>query len=232
MNSITVLCSNYNSDQWIQGYLDCLNSQVKVGFDVVFVDAKSTDNSLSTIKNYKFQDSINVKVIEEDKTIGIAEAWNIAISNSETKYVLNINTDDRLYKTGILIYQSYLDLYPNIDVFYSPCHVVKDKEHKVLVSVYNWAEYSHDWLLKQCICGPFPLLKRQPLLDVGLFNTKYTSSFDYEMWLRLSKSGHSFYKIPEPVGSYYLNPVGKSTDASTRNIAVQEDLEIRSIYRG
>ncbi len=231
MNNITVLCSNYNSDKWIQGYLDCLNSQVGIGFNVVFVDAKSTDNSLATIKDYKFRDGINVLIIECDENIGIAEAWNIAVKNSHTKYILNLNTDDRLYRTGILTYTTYLKLYPNVDVFYSPCHVVKDADHKELINIYNWAEYSHGRLLIECICGPFPLLKRQPIVDVGLFNTIYTSAFDYEMWLRLSSLGYSFYKISEPVGSYYHNLTGKSTNPKTRQIAVQEEIEIRTMYQ-
>ena len=46
MEKLTVLCSNYNSDRWIDGYLESLNSQLLTEFTVIFVDANSNDHSL------------------------------------------------------------------------------------------------------------------------------------------------------------------------------------------
>ena len=48
---ISILCSNYNSDGWIDNYLSYLNSQTLEEFEVIFVDASSTDDSLQKIKD-------------------------------------------------------------------------------------------------------------------------------------------------------------------------------------
>ena len=41
--SISVICSNYNSEKWIDSYLNSLNDQFLENFEVVFVDALSGD---------------------------------------------------------------------------------------------------------------------------------------------------------------------------------------------
>ena len=64
MDKLTVLCSNYNSDRWIDGYLESVNNQLLDNFTIIFVDANSNDHSLKTIKNYKFRNGITKKVIE------------------------------------------------------------------------------------------------------------------------------------------------------------------------
>ena len=64
MNKISIICSNYNSSLWIDEYLQFVNYQTSKGFDMIFVDACSTDDSLKRIKDFKFKPHINSKIIE------------------------------------------------------------------------------------------------------------------------------------------------------------------------
>ena len=77
--SVTVICSNYNSAKWIDGYLRNINNQLLAEFDIIFVDANSTDGSLQTIKDVQFREGINKTVVESEKRITVYEAWNDAI---------------------------------------------------------------------------------------------------------------------------------------------------------
>ena len=52
-SKISILCSNYNSSKWIDGYLKSINNQLLDCFEIIFVDANSTDNSLKTIKSFR-----------------------------------------------------------------------------------------------------------------------------------------------------------------------------------
>ena len=228
---VTVVCSNYNSDNWIDGYLECINNQTLPKFNIIFVDANSSDNSLRTIKEAKFRPGIGVKVLEYDYTLSIYAAWNSAILAADTEYVINVNTDDRLYPGGLSTYLSYADMYPKVDVFYGSCNVVDKEDHNTPIALYYWPEHSHEALLHHCYCGPFPLLKREAILDAGLFDIDLTISGDYEMWLRLSKAGRLLKKVPDTVGSYYLNPTGMSTDPEKFEEHVKQDTLIRSLHR-
>lgn len=228
----TIICSNYNSILWIDNYLDYLNKQTTDEFDVIFVDANSTDGSLEVIQNYNFRKGITKKLFKSNSRISIYEAWNIGILNSETPYVMNYNTDDKLYPAAIGINEIYALKNPNVDVFYSPCLVSSDKDHTSFITVYFWHDYSHELLLKNCLMGPYPYLKKQTIIEDGLFNPKFTISGDYEMWMRMSKKGRSFKKVPEIFGCYFLNPVGMSSsnDQGRLQEHIRQDKEIRNLY--
>lgn len=234
MNSMTtVLCSNYNSINFINNYLNYLNNQIIEHFDVIFVDSNSTDGSLEIIKNYQFRDGINKKIIKHENRVSIYQCWNDAILNASTPYVMNYNTDDCLYPTAILTNQTYAVMYPDVDVFYSPCFISHEKSHKKISNIYMWGDYSHESLLNGCFIGPYPYLKKSSVVADGLFNPKYTISGDYEMWLRMSSNKRKFLKIPEVFGCYFFNPTGRSTEGSEERIRTHqsEDSEIRLKYR-
>ena len=228
--SVTVICSNYNSAKWIDGYLANINNQLLREFDIIFVDANSDDGSLDTINNFKFREGIHKEVIERTERVSVYEAWNIAIAEAETEYIINVNTDDRLYPAGLITYLNYAQAFPSMDIFYGSCVVCEDMDHQRITGIFQWPEYSHETLLKMCIGGPFPMVKRSSLIEDGLFDPSFTISGDYEMWLRMSKKGRKFCKVVEPVGSYYRNPEGISTKSSGMPEHIRQDNLIRRTY--
>ena len=230
---ITILCSTYNSSKWIDGYLQSINDQILKNFDIVFVDANSNDGSLQTIKNFKFRDGINSKILEYRERISIYDAWNIAINEAETPYVVNVNTDDRLFNAGLHIYQGYCQAAGWADIIYGTYLVVSDAHHHRFSGLRLCVPHSHNLLLQGCYVGPFPLLKKESIVDDGMFDPKYTISGDYEMWLRMSKKNRKFLHIVEPVGSYFDNPEGMSTNRESKHWQehIRQDTEIRNLYK-
>jgi len=217
--------------EWVEGYCDAVNSQMLSEFDLVVCDANSEDGSREFFKNYKFREGINVIFRDYKSRIGVYDAWNGALEETRTPYVMNVNTDDRLFPGALTTMLGYAVTRPDIDVFYSRCLVTDDKDHSNIVQLYDWPEYSHENMLGQCLCGPFPLVKRDSLVKAGKFNPKYTISGDYEMWLRMSKKGFRFMKVKEPIGSYYFNPTGVSTDTSRFDEHLKQDIEIREMHK-
>lgn len=229
MNKITVICSNYNSDRWIDEYCAFLNNQSDSCFDLIFVDAKSTDESLNKFKNFKFNPKINIKIIELNTKISLYEAWNMALKKCNTEYFMNYNTDDLICEKAIEIYNKYCSENSKIDVFYGPCGFVKTRKIDEYIGFGNWPEYSHEILKQYCICGPFPLIKTESAIKAGYFNEFFTSSGDYEMWLRMSYKGYKFKRIPEMIGSFYFRE--DSIHSINHQIAQAEDFLIQNKYK-
>lgn len=228
MNNITIICSTYNSNNWIDEYLNILNNQKCEGFDVIFVDANSTDGSLNKIKLFNFDPKIKVRIIESKTRIGVYEAWNTAIKKCNTPYFMNYNTDDLLCEHAIQIYNSYINKYPDVDIFYGPCGFVHTRKIDEYVGFGNWPEYNHEILLQYCFCGPFPLVKTESAIRAGYFNEFFISSGDYEMWLRMSKKAYKFMRIPEIIGSFYGRP---DSISANQKIAQVEDFLIQNKYK-
>ena len=229
-NKITILCSNYNSDKWIEGYLECLDKQT-IPFDIVFVDANSTDNSLWTIQTFKFSNpEVNKTVITSDKRIGLYNAWNMAIQCADTEYVMNLNTDDRIFVNTLDMYDFFSGEYPDVDLFYSKFGIVEDIGHEEILQIRQWPAHAHNRLLQFCYGGPFPLVKKQTLIEMGLFNTRYFSSADYDMWLRMSYFEKKFRRIDMILGTFYLNKEGISNNPDKLEQIQSHDREIQAKY--
>ena len=229
MNKISIICSNYNSDRWISDYLNYIDNQIDKNFEIIFIDAKSEDDSLNKIKDFALNSSVKTSIIECDKRIGIYEAWNLGIKSCKTDYIMNYNTDDMIYRYAISIYNYYINNNPDIDVIYGPCAFVKNRNIQDFSMYANWPEYSHEAMMAMCICGPFPLIKKSAFDKVGYFDEDFISSGDYEMWARMSKAGLKFKKIPEIIGSFYHRD--DSIHATNSEKARQEDLLIQNKYK-
>lgn len=229
---ISILCSNYNSSEWISNYCNYLNSQLLYSFEVIFVDALSTDDSLQKIKDFTFREGIEVKIIELSSRETVYAAWNIAIEASKHDYVMNYNTDDKLFRGALLTLQAYISQNSAVDVFYSNCFLSNNKEH-TLDNFHNWMDASKkENLLEGCCVGPFPLLKKKTVIDCGMFNPDFWITGDYEMWCRMQSKGAKFYKVDDTMGVYFKNPVGVSTTPNIdRHIEhVRQDNLIREMY--
>ena len=229
---ISILCSVYNSSEHLDRYLEYVNQQTLESFEIIFVDANSSDDSLSKIINYNFREGITKKVMQATERIGIYEAWNQAILHSSHEYVMNYNTDDKLYRTALQTYLTYSKIHPEADVIYGGSFISHTPDHQPN-SWYGWADANvKENLLKGCCVGPYPLLKKSTIVDAGMFDSKFSISGDYEMWCRLSSLGKTFRQIEEPVGIYYNNPDGVSTKQTQERLSAHllEDQAIRSKY--
>jgi len=228
---ISLVCSVYNAEKYLPTYLNYVNSQILARFEVVFVDANSSDNSLSMIKEFKFREGIKVQVIECDTRVSIYEAWNLGIQASTYDYVMNYNTDDKLFSGALMLLYCYILQHPEADVVYSNCFVSDNIDHSRLVGFYNWKNADNlSTLLGGCCCGPFPLLKKESIIEQGLFNPEFTISGDYEMWCRMKYNGKRFHKVEEALGVYYHNPKGVSTDPENNKEHIRQDTLIRQLY--
>lgn len=229
--TITIMCSNYNSRDWIEGYLDAVNKQTLEKFDIIIIDAKSTDDSLSTIKKTNLREGINRTLVEEEERIPIYAAWNKAVRMAKTDYVVNWNTDDRMIPTALKTYEDYTKKYPEADLFYPCISFVGDKEHTIITETYTGPEvHSFDILKTRCYPGPFPLVKKESIISAGMFREDLTIVGDHELWLRMAITGMEFIHVPQILGTYYLNPVGFGSNPKHQEEAMRQVRYVQSVY--
>lgn len=232
---ISILCSTYNSSKYIDKYLTYLNEQFLPEFEVIFVDAASTDDSLTKIIDFEFREGIKKQVFTFDTKISIYEAWNHAIKHSSYDYVMNYNTDDRLLPSALSTMEEYSRLYPEASVIYSKyCGICTEDSLDQIGNLYQWNDAGGPIqnLLNGCCCGPCPLLKKSAIVDEGMFDPSFTISGDYEMWCRLRSRGHIIKRVDELTCIYYNNPEGVSTTPTQKRLQehVAQDTFIRQRY--
>jgi GT2 family glycosyltransferase len=221
---ITIICSNYNSDIWIEEYLRYVNYQKNSEFDIIFIDACSTDNSLNKIKSFKFNPNIECKIIECKEKIGLYAAWNIGIKIAKTDYIMNFNTDDMLFDYALETYEKWIKQDTEADIIFGPFGLVKTRDMYNFVSYAKWPKYNHALLMYEYLCGPFPLIKKKVFEEIGYFDESYISAGDYEMVARMSKNGYNFRQIDQCIGCFYE----RSDSISNRDKQLLDD-EIKRV---
>ena len=91
---ISVIVPAYNSEKYIKRCLDSLGRQTYSGFEAVIIDDGSTDQTLRIVKDYTRNDE-RYKVFHQ-MNMGLSDARNTGIDNSNGKYIIFLDSDDEL----------------------------------------------------------------------------------------------------------------------------------------
>jgi len=91
---ISVIVPVYNTSQYIPECLDSIFSQDFNDFEVICINDGSTDDSEKILEQYKKKYN-NIKILYEDNQ-GLSAARNLGIKNSSGKYILFVDSDDKV----------------------------------------------------------------------------------------------------------------------------------------
>lgn len=230
---VSIITSLYKGGAYIEHFMANITSQtIFADCELIIIDANSPENESEVITAYQ-QRYNNIKYIRTEEVIGIYDAWNIGVENAAGEFCTNANLDDLRSQDSLekqaqallkhcdfdLVYQDvYYTFTPNLpfDVI-AECNI---KSNLPMATRANMLQFNSP--------HNAPMWRRNLHDKIGLFNTKYKSAGDYEMWLRAMMHGSRFLKIEEPSVAYYHNPEGLSTKSETRG--VNEAIDIQRIY--
>ncbi|MBQ7423008.1 MAG: glycosyltransferase family 2 protein [Prevotella sp.] len=95
MSKVTVLMAVYNSEKYLPACLESLTNQTLYDIQIVCIDDASTDQSLSILCKYAFQDK-RIQVISLAENRGQAHARNIGLQKADGEFICFLDSDDWL----------------------------------------------------------------------------------------------------------------------------------------
>lgn len=106
MNDVSVILVSYNTKEMTKNCIESVYAKTKdINFDILCVDNNSTDGTCEMIE----QEFPSVKLIKNDKNLGFGAANNIAIKQSNAKYIFFLNTDTVLRNNAIKILFDFME---------------------------------------------------------------------------------------------------------------------------
>ena len=232
---ISLFCSFYKGQNFIQQYLgDMLNQSIFNATEFVFLDCNSPENEkqyiLPLIEKYN-----NIKYFKLNKDPGLYAAWNEAVKLCSAPIIGNWNIDDRKNKEGLEILLNQFTKDSDLDIAYGFTYVSRTANEKYIDNSYNeiypYLPHTFENLLRNNSPHCMPLWKKSLHDRFGYFDENYKTASDGDFWLRCAAGGAKITMVNHPVGLYYENPTGRSTNPETLEEMINEVISMRNKYR-
>jgi len=110
MKAISIILPVYNVERYIERCLESIINQSFEDFELIVIDDCGFDNSIKLTEEKLNKSSIDFKIIYNECNKGLSESRNIGIANSNSNFILLIDSDDwinpimleKLHSTAIL----------------------------------------------------------------------------------------------------------------------------------
>lgn len=212
-----------------------VTSQTYSNWELCIADASPTGSEIhSILSDYMQKDTrINVTFLPEND--GISGNTNHALAISTGEYIGLLDHDDILAPNALFEIVLALNNNPSIDVIYTDEDKIDSDSH-----THYYPNFKPDYnqlLLQSCnyICHFF-VFKRTVYESVGLFDSAYDGSQDYNYILRSTRIAKCVHHIPKMLyhwrvhkGSVAGNPAQKEYCYDAAKRSLQADLDAKGI---
>ena len=183
-NSVSVIIPTLNRIKFIDRAIESVVNQSLYPDEIIVIDNGSTDNTINHIKNYYPE-----VIIFVESRVGVSFARNKGIKESNCDWVAFLDSDDE-WLPKKLEKQMKLINNENNNIFLIHCdeYWVKNRKHKNQKNKHKKkGGFIFDECLKLCCISPSSaIIKRDKLLEIGLFDENLNACEDYDLWLRIS----------------------------------------------
>jgi teichuronic acid biosynthesis glycosyltransferase TuaG len=218
---ISVIMPAYNMEKYIAQSIESVIAQTYNEWELVVVDDGSNDNTSLIVKEYAVKDQ-RIKYFYQENG-HLAKARNTGISMAKGEIVAFLDSDDLWLPQKLKISLQIL-LESKVDLLFSESYHFDEnifdlsKADYPVMGVLNMT-YSGDEALRLFIeRNRVPVLTvlvyKSKVTDLGGFDTNLKKSEDFDLWIRLLKSGSIFKSISQPLSAYRM--VNNSMSSSDR----------------
>jgi glycosyltransferase involved in cell wall biosynthesis len=218
---VSVIIPTHNRSQLLRITVESVLAQTYPAIEIIVVDDGSTDDTAAIVAEYAGR----VTYIEQANT-GVAAARNTGFRASSGEFINFLDDDDTFMPTKIERQVAVLDDRPEVGLVHCR-HQHIDEAGTPLDAGWRLPEGN---VLKELLCGCFlvvhaPLIRRQCLEQVGLFDETLPWTADWDLWLRIALAGYPFACVQEPLCTYRIQRGSMQGNVAKQEQAVLAMLE-------
>lgn len=214
---ISVIMPVYNAFNYVEESIKSILNQSYTNFELIILNDKSTDESLTILK--KLQDSDDrIVLVDREINSGPAVVRNQGVAMSKGIYIAFMDADDVSMPDRFEKQVKKLDQNPEIDVCGSWFTLFGENCEAQLIQHFENHEELKVQFLNECYIGNPTVMCRKEVFNNEKFDGAYFPMDDYELWARVIGK-HHFYNIQESLLNYRWHETNIS---STKKVNLKE----------
>ncbi len=211
MPKVSVIIPTYNHAHYLPYTIQSVLAQTFTQWEAIIVDDGSTDNPAAVVT--RFADP-RIRYIHQENQ-GLSAARNTGIRAAQGEYLAFLDADDEWAPEFLRRCVDVLAADDTLAGVYTRNRFIDQSGHilpQLSGQVVPRATF-RSRLLEGGFSPPHAALVRTAIVrQVGLFDTRLTSTEDWDLWLRISEH-YQMQAIPEPLARYRVYPGSMSTNA-------------------
>jgi len=200
---VSVVIPLFNLRRFVDQAIESVLSQTLPAdaVEVVVVDDGSTDGSGEVVRRY----GPPVRYIRQENR-GLPAARNTGIRESSAPFLTFLDADDRLLPEKLAAQLATFDARSDVGLVSTGVRYVDDDGAPL--PQHGWSRLEGDVLprlvLSNLVHPHLPLVRRRDVERLGGFDEDLSPAADWDMWLRLTRSGLRWAVVDRPLAEYRI----------------------------
>ena len=215
---VSVIIPAHNAAATLARTLESLIVQRLGAWEAIVVDDGSTDATPEVIASWKNRDS-RIRHVTQAQS-GVSCARNSGLLHARAERVLFLDADDWLADDYLEHMFAAVIENPEADVIYCGyVRIADDGWQHPMAFLWDVASAPFETFGSHCAVSIHSvILRRQLVMEVGGFDVGLKTSEDWDLWLRIARTGATFVAVPLPLAYYRMRP-GSATNNYVRMVA-------------
>lgn len=208
---VSVVIPTYKRPTYLDRLLQSITRQTFKDFEVIVID----DNSPNIQEYYpivdKYKNIFNeFKFIEKTENRGAPHSRNLGIKEAKYNLIALVDDDDEWLPTKL---EKQVEVFRSNDekvgLVYTWTDVV-DEEGRIVYQYRSEIEGSpKKEILRECfIPSPSVMVRKNAIMEAGLFDEKLPSCQDWDIWTRIIMKGYEVRVVKEVLAIYHKHNKG------------------------
>ncbi|HTB13641.1 MAG TPA: glycosyltransferase family 2 protein [Bryobacteraceae bacterium] len=179
---VTIVTPCLNAARFLEQTIQSVLSQDYPRIEYIVMDGGSSDGTIEILK--KYEHSLHW---ESAPDRGTADAVNRGFARGKGEILAFLNADDVYHPDAVSTAVQALREHPEASAVYGEAWWID--EDGARIAPYPVRDFDRALLEKECfICQPACFFRREPFEIVGGLDPDLNLSFDYDFWLRLTRT--------------------------------------------
>ncbi|MEQ8239649.1 MAG: glycosyltransferase family 2 protein [Cyclobacteriaceae bacterium] len=178
---ISIITVTLNSEKTLRDTIESIQSQTYKDIEYIIIDGKSTDNTLSIVKEY---DMVVSQVISETDS-GLYDAMNKGLKMATGEVIGILNSDDFYSHNKVLEKIAQKIKETSCDVLYADINYVDPNNPTKIVRQWISQEFGPNYFEKGYVPAHPTVFIKKKLVKKYTYNLNFKLAADYDWLLRL-----------------------------------------------